>query len=49
MQVHTSCRKSMQVDASGWPNKAQVQNLHRLVSPFGQGLKNLYSKGGDDK
>ena len=29
----------MQVDASGWPNETQVQNLRRLASPFGQGLK----------
>ena len=25
MQVHPSCRKSMQVDASEWPNKTQVE------------------------
>ena len=28
----------MQVHASGWPNDMQVQKLHRLASPFGQGL-----------
>ena len=28
----------MQIDASGWPNKTQVQKLRRLASPFGQGF-----------
>ena len=38
-ELEQSQRKSTQVDASGWPNETQVQNLCWLVSPFGQGLK----------
>ena len=30
--------KSPQVNASGWPNEMQVQNLLQLASLFGQGL-----------
>ena len=30
---------STKVNASGWPNETQVENLCRLVSPFGQRFK----------
>ena len=41
-QVHASRRKAMQVHASGCPNETQVQNLRRLASPLGQGLRVLF-------
>ena len=45
-KVNASRRKSMQVDAVGGQTKRKlnVQNLRRLASPFGQGLRTFPRK-----